>query len=48
MKEQQAEGRTFTVYGKAVKVPQTSIHPRVVNGRTAHPKVNTAAAPRKK
>ena len=38
----------FRVFGHIVSPPQTSIHPRVVNGRTKHPKVNTAKAPRKK
>lgn len=27
---------------------EQSIHPRVVNGRTAHPKVNTSKKPRAK
>lgn len=31
----------FICYGKVVKPPQQSIHPRVVNGRTVHKKVNT-------
>jgi len=31
----------------ASALPDQSIHPRVVNGRTAHAKVNTAKAPKK-
>lgn len=38
----------FRMYGRVVSPPQISIHPRVRNGRTAHPKVNTAKAPAKK
>lgn len=30
-----------------MKAPEESIHPRVVNGRTVHPKKNTAHAPKK-
>lgn len=37
----------FRMHGHVVSPPQTSIHPRVVRGRTVHPKVNTAKAPRK-
>lgn len=36
----------FMLYGNKVSPPQTSIHPRVVDGRTVHKKVNTAKAPR--
>jgi hypothetical protein len=38
----------FRCWGKVVSPPQTSIHPRVVNGKTRYPKVNTAKAPRGK
>lgn len=38
----------FRCFGKVVCPPQTSIHPRVVNGKTRWPKVNTAKAPRAK
>lgn len=38
----------FRCWGQVVAPPQTSIHPRVVNGKTRHPKVNTAKAPNKK
>lgn len=48
MKAQQPNsGADFYCYGKRIVPPQTSIHPRVVNGRTVHAKVNTAKAPRK-
>lgn len=36
----------FKVYGKKVTPPQVSIHPRVVDGRTRYPKVNTCKPPR--
>ena len=39
---------SFDVWGKKATPPQTSIHPRVVKGRTVHPKVNTAKAKRKR
>ena len=32
---------SFKCFGKTIMPPQVSIHPRVVNGRTVHPKVNT-------
>lgn len=38
----------FKCYGKTVSPPQTSIHPRVVGGRTVHKKVNTCKPPRKR
>jgi hypothetical protein len=38
----------FKVYGREVTPPQVSIHPRVVNGRTVHEKVNTAKAKRER
>lgn len=38
----------FRCFDKVVSPPQTSIHPRVVNGETRYPKVNTAKAPRPK
>jgi hypothetical protein len=36
------EKGSFYCYGMAVQPPQTSIHPRVRNGRTVFPKSNTA------
>jgi hypothetical protein len=36
----------FRCHGRIVSPPQTSIHPRVVKGRTVHAKVNTAKAVR--
>lgn len=41
-------GSHFYAFGQKVTPPQSSIHPRVVNGRTAHPKVNTSKKPRAK
>lgn len=32
----------FYCFGRIVSPPQTSIHPRVYNGRTVSPKSNTA------
>ena len=32
---------SFFMFGQNVKPPQTSIHPRVRNGRTVYPKSNT-------
>lgn len=43
-----ASDGSFYCFGKKVLPPQQSIHPRVVRGRTAHAKVNTAKAPRVK
>lgn len=40
--------KPFYMYGKLVTPPQVSIHPRVVNGKTSYPKVNTAKAPKVK
>ncbi len=37
----------FRCFGRVVSPPQTSIHPRVVNGRTIHPKKCTSAPRRK-
>lgn len=37
----------FYCYGKPVHVPETSIHPRVQNGRTVFAKSNTAHPPKK-
>lgn len=48
MKHAETSGRTFKCFGKTVSPPQVSIHPRVVNGRTVHPKVNTCKAKRTK
>lgn len=42
------EKGSFYCYGKAVQPPQVSIHPRVKNGRTVYPKVNTSKPKRAK
>lgn len=37
---------TFRCYGRMISPPQSSIHPRVSNGRTRYTKVNTSKARR--
>lgn len=44
IKSEDGTRRSFFCYGRKVSPPQTSTHPRVVNGRTVHLKVKTCAA----